>query len=50
MLDERPDNGRIAQLGERFPYKEEVTGSSPVSPTKFGDKDGVWNTRIGSIR
>ena len=25
--------GRIAQLGERFPYKEEVTGSSPVSPT-----------------
>ncbi len=26
--------GRIAQLGERFPYKEEVTGSSPVSPTK----------------
>ncbi len=24
--------GRIAQLGERFPYKEEVTGSSPVSP------------------
>jgi hypothetical protein len=26
-------HGRIAQLGERFPYKEEVTGSSPVSPT-----------------
>jgi hypothetical protein len=26
--------GRIAQLGERFPYKEEVTGSSPVSPTR----------------
>ena len=27
------ESGRIAQLGERFPYKEEVTGSSPVSPT-----------------
>jgi hypothetical protein len=26
-------NGRIAQLEERFPYKEEVTGSKPVSPT-----------------
>ena len=26
--------GRIAQLGERFPYKEEVTGSSPVSPIR----------------
>jgi hypothetical protein len=28
-----PVVGRIAQSGERFPYKEEVTGSSPVSPT-----------------
>ena len=25
--------GRIAQLGERWPYKPEVTGSSPVPPT-----------------
>ncbi len=25
--------GRIAQLGERLPYKQEVTGSNPVSPT-----------------
>ncbi len=24
--------GRVAQLVERFPYTEEVTGSSPVSP------------------
>ncbi len=26
--------GRIAQLGERCPYKAEVTGSIPVPPTK----------------
>ena len=27
--------GRLAQLEERLPYKEEVTGSSPVPPTRF---------------
>ncbi len=26
-------NGRIAQLGERRPYKPDVAGSSPVPPT-----------------
>jgi hypothetical protein len=25
--------GRVAQLAERWPYKPEVTGSSPVPPT-----------------
>jgi hypothetical protein len=25
--------GRLAQLGERLPYKEDVGGSSPSSPT-----------------
>ena len=25
--------GRLAQLGEHLPYKQEVTGSSPVAPT-----------------
>ena len=25
--------GRIAQLGEHLPYKQGVTGSSPVVPT-----------------
>ena len=29
-------NGSIAQLGEHLPYKQGVTGSSPVVPTKFG--------------
>ena len=28
-------DGRIAQLGEHLPYKQGVTGSSPVSPTIF---------------
>ena len=29
-------NGSIAQLGEHLPYKQRVTGSSPVVPTKYG--------------
>ena len=28
--------GSLAQLGERLPYKQDVTGSSPVTPTIFG--------------
>ena len=28
--------GSIAQLGEHLPYKQRVTGSSPVVPTKIG--------------
>ena len=27
-------NGELAQLGEHLPYKQGVTGSSPVLPTK----------------
>ena len=27
------DYGSLAQLGERLPYKQDVTGSSPVTPT-----------------
>ena len=29
-------DGSIAQLGEHLPYKQGVTGSSPVSPTIRG--------------
>ena len=29
-------NGRLAQLGEHLPYKQGVTGSSPVLSTIFG--------------
>ena len=28
--------GSIAQLGEHLPYKQRVTGSSPVVPTTYG--------------
>ena len=27
------EHGSIAQLGEHLPYKQRVTGSSPVVPT-----------------
>ena len=27
--------GSLAQLGERLPYKQDVTGSSPVTPTIY---------------
>jgi hypothetical protein len=30
-------NGSIAQLGEHLPYKQGVTGSSPVVPTKMAE-------------
>ena len=30
-------NGSIAQLEEHLPYKQGVTGSSPVVPTKHFD-------------
>ena len=29
-------NGSLAQLGEHLPYKQRVTGSSPVVPTIIG--------------
>ena len=29
-----PDSGRLAQLVERLPYKEDVSGSIPLAPTK----------------
>ena len=28
--------GSLAQLGEHLPYKQRVTGSSPVTPTTYG--------------
>ena len=28
------ENGSLAQLGEHLPYKQRVTGSSPVASTK----------------
>ena len=42
--------GRIAQLGERCPYKAEVTGSIPVPPTSLslahGEQDRSLNNNL----
>ena len=35
--------GRIAQLGEHLPYKQGVTGSSPVAPILFAQKLDINN-------
>ena len=40
-------NGRLAQLVEHLPYKEGVTGSSPVSPTTSHDSPA--SLRYGSL-
>ena len=34
--------GILAQLGEHLPYKQGVTGSSPVGPTKC--RNALWKT------
>ena len=33
--------GSLAQLGEHLPYKQRVTGSSPVTPTIYQNFDGL---------
>ncbi len=33
---EKHTNGILAQLGEHLPYKQRVTGSSPVGPILYG--------------
>ncbi len=35
MASQRGHRGSIAQLGEHLPYKQRVTGSSPVVPTMW---------------
>ena len=39
-------NGRIAQLGERSPYKAEVTGSIPVPPTTMRGRSSARLERL----
>ena len=44
-------DGSIAQLGEHLPYKQGVTGSSPVVPTKKKDairRPSFWFGNKGS--
>ena len=36
----RDNVGILAQLGEHLPYKQRVTGSSPVGPIPY--IDGFW--------
>ena len=31
--------GRLAQLGERLPYKQNVSGSIPLAPTNLREKE-----------
>ena len=39
-------SGSLAQLGEHLPYKQEVTGSSPVTPTTHNlDQSNVLPAR-----
>ena len=34
LIEYMLQNGILAQLGEHLPYKQRVTGSSPVGPTQ----------------
>ena len=43
------DYGVLAQLGEHLPYKQGVTGSSPVGPIPGNDVLSVAVRRCGSI-
>ena len=37
VFERTEHRGVLAQLGEHLPYKQRVTGSSPVGPTYFSD-------------
>ena len=39
-------NGRLAQLGERLPYKQDVIGSSPIVSRK-GRRDAAFFDGVG---
>ena len=39
--------GVLAQLGEHLPYKQRVTGSSPVGPTYFSES--ITKAEYGGI-
>ena len=43
VSDKLTGNGILAQLGEHLPYKQRVTGSSPVGPISFVKaKENRW--------
>ena len=42
---DRVKSGRLAQLVERLPYKQEVVGSSPATPT-----DKSWSAALSTAQ
>ena len=42
-------NGILAQLGEHLPYKQRVTGSSPVGPISFAKAKGKRDGEIAQL-
>ena len=52
LIEQFESNGILAQLGEHLPYKQGVTGSSPVGPTRLskdnqGSRCGGTGRRAG---
>ena len=48
VFERTEQRGVLAQLGEHLPYKQRVTGSSPVGPTYFFGMDHK-NKKYGGI-
>ena len=49
VSDKLTGNGILAQLGEHLPYKQRVTGSSPVGPISFAKAKGKRNGEIAQL-
>ena len=49
VSDKLTGNGILAQLGEHLPYKQRVTGSSPVGPISFAKAKGKKKWRDSSV-
>ena len=49
VRDRTSADGVLAQLGEHLPYKQRVTGSSPVGPTTTNPKQLNYIWRDSSV-
>ena len=49
VSDKLTGNGILAQLGEHLPYKQRVTGSSPVGPISFAKATGKRDGEIAQL-
>ena len=49
VSDKLTGNGILAQLGEHLPYKQRVTGSSPVGPISFAKAKGKRDGEIAQL-